>query len=70
MTAQSCHCPYAHLLSSLVFYILPCRTHPAMKLQRIPTLFQHTKAGKPLALVEDQCKDAELVEELVLAESK
>lgn len=46
---------------------LHCRVHPGVKLQRIPTLFKWGKGKAVASLVEDQCKDAGLVEDLVLS---
>jgi thiol-disulfide isomerase/thioredoxin len=42
------------------------RVHPTFKLERIPTLYKMNKTGtKALgSLVEDQCKDASLLEDL------
>jgi thiol-disulfide isomerase/thioredoxin len=44
----------------------PFRTHPAFKVQRIPTLVRWGARGKVGELVEDGCKDAGLVKELVM----
>lgn len=42
------------------------RVHPTFKLERIPTLYRLGKTGKAIgSLVEDQCKDAALLEEFV-----
>lgn len=42
-----------------------CRQHPHFKITAVPTLFKWGK-GKPVgSLVEDQCKSATLVAELV-----
>lgn len=44
----------------------PYRTHPQVKLQKIPTLMRWGTKGKTGECIEDECKDAELVKELVL----